>query len=72
MKAIRTAIINHNDSEIKTRVKLNLVKEDDLYTWKTDDGEDCNTGSYKSVSEAENAARIAWGAECWGLKATWK
>ena len=72
MKAIRTATINHNDNEIKARVKLNLIKEDGLYTWKTEEGEDCNAGSYKSVAEAESACRIAWGGDAWDLKATWK
>ena len=75
MKAIRVATICHNDDDCKDknhrRVRLELHKNDIGYCWYTSDGEDTGTGSYKTVAEAQHAAKSVWGGEIWAMESKW-
>jgi hypothetical protein len=75
MDAKLEATINHNDQE-GVRVSLVcMLDRDGKYRWHvvnetTRELEDTEV-SGRTLAEAREACRSAWGAECWGLVTSW-
>ena len=74
MKAIRTFSICHNDDDHKAkhrRVKIDLRKTlSGLYGWFNNDL-DVGIGEYKTVHEAEFAAKKAYNHPVWAMRSSW-
>ena len=80
IRPIRKASILRNDDATTRRneprkrhrrIGLELHHEPEGYFWRSEYNEDCGMGWFKTVADAEQAARQAWGAPCWDLKAAW-
>lgn len=69
---IRTATIRHNDPEVAERVKLGLRRDGALFHWVDTATEEDTEVSGKTVEEACQAAKSAWGGSVWDFQASWK
>lgn len=74
-KPLRIATICHNEDNYRDpahrRVRLELHPVPEGYVWRTADGQDCCIGACRTVAYATWAARSAWGAAVWDLRASW-